>query len=110
MKYLKKFNESKEDKSYYIKLFTKAIKKCDKACDGYIECDISDMDDDNFYFVLSYTIDDRIERGYDEDVEKLLKKKLGKEYDARIDRIDSYPNGTAYYKAYFSKNIYPNEN
>jgi len=101
-------------KKEYTKLFTDAIKKSDKALIGKIEIDTESIetkedydypiseDELGIYFRYKYSIDDRIER-MDNDVVKSIKKQIGEEYGVDIDRLDAYPNGTAYYAVTIDK-------
>lgn len=101
-------------KKEYTKLFTDAIKKSDEALIGKIEIDTEtintkedydyDISEDELgiYFRYKYSIDDRIER-MDDDVVKLIKKKIGKGYGVNIDRLDAFPDGTAYYSVTIDK-------
>lgn len=95
-------------KEEYNKLFIDAIKKSDPALIGNIEIDseIIDTEEDydipvkpedlGIYFCYKYSKDDRIER-LDKQVVESMKKILGDTYGVSIDRLDAYPDGTAYY-------------
>ena len=83
-------------KKEYIKLFTKAIKKSDKALVFDIENTECAIDEDGVYFEFDYQIDDRKNR-LDTDVVLNIKKWIGDEYGVSINRVDVFPNGYAAY-------------
>ncbi len=96
------------NKEEYNKLFIGAIKTSDPALIGEISIDSENIEteedydipvapeDLGIYFRYKYSIDDRIERMNDE-VVKSIKKLIGDDYGVSIDRLDAYPDGTAYY-------------
>lgn len=88
-----KMNQPKDD---YVKLFTNAIKKSDRAIVFEIENTVGDIDEDVVYFEFEYQIDDRIER-MDDEVKSNLERILKNKYSVRVNRNDAFPNGYAAY-------------
>ena len=90
----------------YIKLFTDALTKSEKALVYDIDVDYEDFEEDCVYVDFSYQIDDRIATKIgrsDEEVEESIKKLIGDSYGVSISRRDAFPNGYAAYIATFDK-------
>ena len=91
------------EKEKLTRQFISAIKKSEPGLANNVLVDEFNIEDDYLYCELSYQIDDRIDRGSDEEISAEIEKELKEEFGVVVIRMDAFPDGFASYKVKIDK-------